>query len=356
MPPHRPRVRRWQATLIVALAFVAVTAAAGLGWWYAREAPPHQGPIVLISVNGIAAAELPAYGASRTDTPAIDALASDAVVFERAYTHSTETLPANASMLSGQLPLQHGVRDDAGFRLSGDVRTLPELLRNRGFNTGAAVSTFLLRPESGVAQGFAFFDGELPSAAGDTAMTVEREGAVTVDAAARWMEQQDGQRYFLFLQVDEPHADPAVTRLTQLLKQRDLYKGATIVLVGDRGEVGSGTSLDERALRVPLMVKQPMNEGAGRRVPFPVQHIDLVPTILDLVRAPIPGDLEGRSLRGVLSDSRATLDDQPIYSESLTAFYRFGGDPIAALTEGGYRYVSGASEELVALEPAASVG
>ena len=46
--PSRPRVRtrRWQATLIVTLVFTAAVGAAAVGWWYARESPPHQGPIV----------------------------------------------------------------------------------------------------------------------------------------------------------------------------------------------------------------------------------------------------------------------------------------------------------------------
>src|SRR5688500_15274369 len=116
MPAHPPaRVRRWKATIIVSLFFLAVAASAAIGWWYARESPPHQGPIVLISVDGIQAAELPVYGGQRADTPAIDTLAGEAVVFDRAYTHSPEMLPAHASLLSGQLPLEHGVRSDAGF-------------------------------------------------------------------------------------------------------------------------------------------------------------------------------------------------------------------------------------------------
>jgi arylsulfatase A-like enzyme len=102
------------ATVIVSLFAVAVGAAAAIGWWYARESPPHHGPIVLISVDGMQAGDLPTYGSTRTDTTAIDELASDAVVFDRAYTHSPETLPATASMLSGQIPLEHGVRGDAG--------------------------------------------------------------------------------------------------------------------------------------------------------------------------------------------------------------------------------------------------
>jgi tetratricopeptide (TPR) repeat protein len=272
-------------------------------------------------------------------------------VFERAYSHSPQTLPAHASILSGQLPFEHGVRDDAGFALDADVRTLPELLRNRGFTTGAAVSTFLLRRESGVAQGFAFFDGELPQEAGTEAPAVERQGTLTVEAAERWMEKQNDQRFFLFVQVNGLHADLAVTRLTQSLRQRELYDDATIVLVGDRGDVASGTSLDERALRVPLLVKQPDREGAGRRVIVPVKHVDLLPTILDLVRAPIPDGLRGRSLRAVLDDDEATLPEQPIYAEAMTARYRFGGYPIFGVADARYRYVRGVGEELTAIAP-----
>ena len=52
------RVRSWQVTLILTLFFIAVAGAAGIGWWYARESPPHQGPIVLISVDGLQAARV----------------------------------------------------------------------------------------------------------------------------------------------------------------------------------------------------------------------------------------------------------------------------------------------------------
>lgn len=344
------RVRPWQATVIVGLFFVAVVAAAAMGWWYARESPPHQGPIVIISAEGIPASGLPVYGGQRTDTPAIDTLAAEAIVFDRAYTHSPETLPAHASMLSGQLPPEHGVRSDAGFVLDGDTRTLAELLRNRGFDTAAAVSTFLLRPESGIAQGFAFFDAELPESM-DFTPSVARAGAMTLDAAERWLATQDGQRFFLFLQVGADDADTAVTRVARLLKDRKLYDEATIVFVGDRGEPMSGIALDDATLRVPLLVKQPGNEGAGRRIADAVQHIDLVPTILDLVRAPVPDHLRGRSLRGVLDGDEGQLAETPVYSESLTAHFQFGGDPVFVLTSATYRYVRGAVEELRPLAP-----
>ena len=51
---------------------------------------------------------------------------------------------------------------------------------------------------------------------------------------------------------------------------------------------------------MPLIIKQEGNAGAGRRIADLVQHIDLVPTILDLVKAPGAGNLRGRSLKPVL--------------------------------------------------------
>ena len=350
--PARARVqtRRWVAGLIIALFFVAVAGSAAIGWWYARESPPHQGPILLVSMDGVPATDLSAYGAQRSDTPALDALANESVVFERAYTHSPQSLPAHASLLTGRLPLDHGVRDDAGFSLASDTSTLAELLRNRGFATGGAVSSFLLQARTGIGQGFSFFDDEMPSGPSEEIAAVERTGSQTIDVAERWMARQGGQRFFLFVQVPGQDADAAVMRLTGALKQRGLYDNATILVVGDRGDVGSGLTLDDRALRVPFIVKQPDGQGSRRRILSPVQNVDVLPTILDLVRAPVPAGLPGRSLRAVLDDTDAVLPASPIYSESLAAYFRFGGDPVYALTGEHFRFVRGTGEDLVPLE------
>ena len=352
MPRHSPvRLRRWQVALILTVFGVAVTAAAAGGWWYARESTPAQGPIVLISVDGLHPDELQAYGGSASRSPAIDAVSVDAVVFERAYAHSPLTLPAHASILAGQLPFEHGVRDEAGFALSDDARSLAELLRNRGFDTGAAVSSFLLRPESGVAQGFSFFDAELPPEPGRESPVVERDGERTTEAAERWLRSRRGHRFFLFLQVDEQSAEPSVARIVGQLKELGLYDRATIVITADRAEAGAGTSLDEAALHVPLLVKQPENVNAGRRVEVPVQHIDLLPTVLDLVRAPIPSRLRGRSLRPVLDgDTPRRIPEQPIYAETLAPMFRFGGPGKFSLITPSYRYVRGGHDEIVGLE------
>jgi arylsulfatase A-like enzyme len=248
------------------------------------------------------------------------------------------------------LPLDHGVRDDAGFSLASDTSTLAGLLRNRGFATGGAVSSFLLQARTGIGQGFSFFDDEMPSGPSEEIAAVERTGSQTIDVAERWMARQGGQRFFLFVQVPGRDADAAVMRLTGALKQRGLYDNATILVVGDRGDVGSGLTLDDRALRVPLIVKQPDGQGNRRRILSPVQNVDVLPTILDLVRAPVPAGLPGRSLRAVLDDTDAVLPASPIYAESLAAYFRFGGEPVYALTGEHFRFVRGAGEDLVPLE------
>src|SRR5205085_8809285 len=126
-----------------------------------------EGPIVLISIDTLRADHLPAYGYTKVKTPAIDALAGDGVVFERAYSHAPQTLPAHVSILSGRLPFETGVRDNAGFTVQPAEKMLPELLRARGFATGGVVSAFVLRKETGIDKGFDFFDASMPPAQAD---------------------------------------------------------------------------------------------------------------------------------------------------------------------------------------------
>jgi arylsulfatase A-like enzyme len=66
-------------------------------------------------------------------------------------------------------------------------------------------------------------------------------------------------------------------------------------------------------MRVAFVVKQPRRALAGQRVGAVVQLADLVPTILDLVRAPLPGGFYGRSLAAVLDDAEGVL---PVASRS----------------------------------------
>src|SRR5262245_4829466 len=344
---HAPAARkRWQAIVIITLFILAVAGAAFTGWRFARESAPHQGPIVLITVDGLRADRLPAYGGPAGATPNIDLLADRGIVFERAYTHSPLTLPAHAALVTGQLPFDNGVRDEGGYALRDQARTIAGLLRNRGFSTGAAVSSYLLRRTTGLAQGFSYYDAEIPDQPLEEGALPQRAGGATFDAAERWIKSQSGQRYFLFLQVDAPSADLVVGRLVDELKRTKRYNDSTIVLTSDHGDASDGATLDDSSLRVPLIVKQPGEAGAGRHVPLPVQHIDLLPTLLDLVRAPMPSGLRGRSLRTILDKTSGFVPDRPIYAELLAPHLRFDGSPLYALSNASYRLIRSVSDEV----------
>src|SRR5205814_306038 len=129
-----------------------------------------------------------------------------------------------------------------------------------------------------------------------------------------------------------------VGQLVRYLKSHQLYDRSTIVLLSDHGEglrdhgeQEHGVFLYEEAIHVPLVIKQEGNAGAGRRVADLVQHIDLVPTILELVKASVPGNLRGRSLKPLL-DGTGHLPARSVYSEALYARYRFGWSELTSLT------------------------
>jgi hypothetical protein len=148
-PPPRTyerRLRFWRFALILVVLAAAVVAAAAGGWRFARtSSAPSAGPIILISIDTLRADHLPLYGYRSVRTPAFDALAAEGVVFDHAYAHSPQTLPSHASILSGQLPFETGVRDNVGFAIRPDTKLLPQLLKARGYKSGAVVSTYLLR-------------------------------------------------------------------------------------------------------------------------------------------------------------------------------------------------------------------
>jgi choline-sulfatase len=362
-------------TFILIVVTLSGCLAAFGGWRFAKASAPVNGPIILISIDSLRADHLPVYGYTKGKTPAIDALASDSVVFERAYAHVPQTLPAHASLLTGRLPFETGVRDVAGYRLPDSARTVAELLRDRGYATGGIVSSFLLRKDTGIARGFAFFDGELPAHEGAAADPLMRDGAESEQVAEHWLDSIGTSRAFLFLHFAEPHApyaaperfadtaatpydaeiayaDENVGRLVRYLKAHQLYDRSTILLVSDHGEAfgehgeqGHGLLPYEEELHVPLIVKQPGGEGRRRRVTTPVQHIDLTPTILDLAKAPGAGGLRGRSLTPLFSGG--TIAETSVYAESLYGEYRFGWATVFSVIDGKYQLVSsGTRDEL----------
>lgn len=363
-----------RAPFVIVLALVI---AAGAGWWWRTRTPP-QGPIILISIDTLRADRLPAYGYTGIRTPAIDALAAEGVLFEHAYTHSPQTLPAHTSIFSGRLPFANGVRDNIGFTVKDDEVLLAQRLRDEGYATGAFVSSYVLRSAVGLARGFDVYDDALPKAAPNRPLgQMQRPGAQTVNAAIAWLNQQASERFFLFLHLYEPHtpyapppefaaanpydgevaySDALVGRFLMALKASGHHDNATVILLsdhgeglGDHGEDEHGMFLYRETIQVPLIVKLPGGGSAGRRVAEPVQHIDVVPTVLDVIGVPSGGSdratLQGRSLLPVLRGT-GTLLTASIYAETLSPRLHFGWSELYALTDDRYRYIRAPRDEL----------
>src|SRR5216684_2716569 len=126
--------------------------------------PSNQTPVILITIDTLRSDHLPAYGYRKVDTPGIDLLRGDGILFQRAYSHVPLTLPSHATMFTGKLPADNGVRDNIGFHLGPNVPTLAEVLKRNGYATGAAISAFVLRKETGISRGFDFYDDQIDPA------------------------------------------------------------------------------------------------------------------------------------------------------------------------------------------------
>jgi arylsulfatase A-like enzyme/tetratricopeptide (TPR) repeat protein len=327
----------------------------------------------LISIDTLRADHLPVYGYAAGTTPAIDALAREGVVFEDVYSHCPLTLPAHASMFTGLLPPRHGVRDNMGFQLDSSRHTLASRFHAAGVDTGAAVSAYILRRATGIAEGFDAYDDTIETDRASEALAEQRrDGAVAVESLARWVEARGGRRFFAFLHLYEPHApyapppahrghahpyDGEIAYADELIGHfLDRLRGAglldrTIVAVtsdhgealGDHGEKEHGFFVYRETVRVPLVVRLPGARGAGTRVSGVVAQVDLPATLLDLAGLPFDA-MDGVSQQGAIEKGRAP--NRPVYSETLFPRYHFGWSDLAAATDDRFRYIRAPRPEL----------
>ena len=110
----------------------------------------------------------------------------------RIFTTAPYTGPSHASLLTGQNPPRHGLRDYLEQALPAGATTLAEMLRDRGYQTAAFVSTYVLDPRFGLDQGFDVYDS--PDRSGDPPEH-GRPGPRTVTRALAWLHDRDPDHY-----------------------------------------------------------------------------------------------------------------------------------------------------------------
>jgi arylsulfatase A-like enzyme/Flp pilus assembly protein TadD len=330
--------------------------------------------VVLVSIDTLRADHLPSYGYAGVETPHLDRFRRDAVLFTNAWSPCPMTLPAHTTMLTGLLPPEHGVRNNAGFTFDGRAhRSLPAMLSERGYATGAAVSAYVLRRETGLGSLFDFYEDSLDAPRGQEFSEMQRAGGVTARRAQPWIAARATKPFFFLFHIYEPHvpyeppepyrsryaspydgeiaaADAIVGGFLDDLRAAGVYDRAVVIVtsdhgegLGDHGEDQHSILLYVEALRVPLLLKLPGSRFAGRTVTAPAGLVDIVPTVADLLGFERPRASSGVSLRSL---AEGAAPSRTLYAETLYPRLQLGWSDLASATDGRWHYIRSPRPEL----------
>jgi arylsulfatase A-like enzyme len=227
------RFQWWQAcgaaaALVCGISSVAVELRGSGG----AEGVPGDHNVLLISVDTLRRDHLSVYAEHDgvpvlAETPRMDALAEQGVLFLDAVTPVPETAPSHGSMFTGLHPLRHGLLSN-GHSLFGGFDTLATRLRKEGYATAAFVSSFAVDSRTGLDRGFHLYDDDFSrrfrgiselqvfkvftralmklGRPEKHAWLLERSGQRTNARARDWLADRGEKPWFAWVHYFEPHA------------------------------------------------------------------------------------------------------------------------------------------------------
>jgi choline-sulfatase len=349
---------RWLALPALLLAAVLALAAD-------RPAPPS---VILLTLDTTRA---DALGAG---TPVLSALAARGTRWSQAVTPTPLTLPAHASLLTGLVPPEHGLRDNGTAVLPRDVPTLATAFSSRGYATAAFVASRVLDRRFGLARGFGHYDDKAPAEQIGEYGYPERNARQMTDAALEWLAKRPaGKPLFLWVHYYDPHApydppgvdpragdpqryagevaymDREIGRLLAGLPAHSLIAavGDHGEALGEHGERTHGIFLYQSTMRVPLILAGP-GVPRGKAVAETAPTVRLASTLLRLSGGegapaagfgePLPGlggpGLEGKTPAG------------PVYLESRFPLSAYGWSPLEGVFDGRWKLIVAPRPEL----------
>lgn len=337
----------------------------------APQTPPN---VVLYIVDTLRADGLGSYGNTEVNTAAMDQLAREGTLFERAFAQSSWTRTSIASILTSSYPAAHRTLDRSDV-LSSDATLLSELLQEAGYHTGFILTNANVGSFFGFRQGFDTFTELYARRQPGYVRTRENvtKSDELVDRAIEWLREAP-EPFFLALLAVDPHSpytppkafdrhggdyrgpvdgsrkwinrkdlrpadrerihslylaeidftDHELARLLDHLRGAGVLDRTITVLTADHGEEfwehggrGHGTSLYDEQTRVPPIVRYPPRVDAGARSDRIVQSIDIAPTVLELAGLEVPDTQQGRSLFGPPAADENTFANLQIQRRSL---------------------------------------
>lgn len=331
--------------------------------------------IVLLTIDTVRADHVGCYGATGVSTPMLDSLARDGIVFGRAVAQVPLTYPSHSAIMTGLYPFQNGAQDFTSLPLNSRFPTVAQTLRDKGYATGAVVSSFALDHSWGLARGFDFYDDAFSPESykkRDLGL-VERKAEESVTHALGWLERTPKRPFFLWLHLYDPHspynppepfrskyaghlydgeiayADQQLGRLLDWLKKSHLYEQTLIIVVGDHGEsLGDhgekehGFFVYNATVQIPLIVKPPKysayKPGTNETV---VETTAIAATIQRF--GGITREIQGQSPPLPI---RSTDAEAVAYSETFYPFNSFGWSPLHSLQTARYHFIDAPSVEL----------
>jgi len=271
------------------------------------------------------------------------------------------TLPAHVSMLNGQYPHEHGIRNNGNYRLSDDSIYLPQLLHDRGFQTAAFVSSKVLSAKYGLGRGFDLY---LEPSSGHSDQPAE----TTIGQCLEYLRKEPSKPRLVFLHLYDPHApykgygqarpnsreayyaearyvDWQLDKVWTFLDEQKAWPSSIVVFtsdhgedLGDHGEFQHGQYLYNSTMRVPLFLHAPVFRTPGEMtVRKTGSLVDLAPTILHLLGIDKPAGMTGNSL----------LDpgQSPCFLESMAPFELMRWPRMFGVIAEGWKYIEGDTVE-----------
>jgi choline-sulfatase len=336
--------------------------------------------VVVITLDTVRADHLHCYGNNNIQTPTIDGLAKNGVLFEKAVAQTPLTQPSHASIFTGTNPNVNNVRDTGGFALQPSSVTLATILQRHGWNTAAFISSYVLTRIFGFSQGFAVYDDKMSETSSGRILAT-RPANITVDHALSWLNTlntQSGKPFFVWIHFYDAHQpyspplqfrkkypqnlydaeiafqDQQLGRFLDAVKQKSPANKTLIVLLsdhgeslGEHGEYTHGVFLYDSTVRIAWIMVGP-GVPKGVRIYQQAREIDLLPTILDLLGGEPSSVVQGTSM--VPAFSGKTVPSTYSYEETLYPKINMGWSALFGIHTAHWMYVRAPKPELYDLD------